>query len=364
MKRSLLLITILGGLLCFLSCNNDDSDGLENSSIRERGPQNILDANYLSDFLDNYTYNNIPFEQDNTLDHKSIEFYRIKDDNGNPIILTEQQQSVSNGENLRNSVLSIDVNAFDVNYKLYYIVVRQGKGKEVAISDDILTSFKGAAIGEAGSLNQTPSQALISETPFIDTDDRFWLTGFRELDPSLNRADLSVDGFAQIQAKFKTAPPINPEQPCRVITTNDNGSVVLSDFGVGIMIIPSGLAFYQISLENNPLGASLNPYSNILYTFSLYNNELNDLDNDGIPDLAEGINQSENIIDTDGDGIVNHLDADDDNDGRLTINEIERTDLNPSVDYNCDGVINNDLQLVPFKDTNGNQIPNYLDPTE
>jgi len=78
-----------------------------------------------------------------------------------------------------------------------------------------------------------------------------------------------------------------------------------------------------------------------------------DDDNDGIPSEQEGRGaQSEDgsypdAIDTDGDGLANYVDADDDNDNILTENEI--------TDPNEDGDFSDSL------DTDGDNIPNYLD---
>lgn len=72
-------------------------------------------------------------------------------------------------------------------------------------------------------------------------------------------------------------------------------------------------------------------------------------DNDGIPAALEDINGNGNLEDddTDGDGIPNYLDADDDGDNVLTKDE------NP--DPNKDGILND------AQDTDGDGIPDYLD---
>ncbi len=375
MKRSILLTTIFVALLSLISCNNDDN-GFAGVVIRDREPQNILDERFLNAFLENYTYNDIFFENDatSTTDHKAIEFFRIRDNNGVPITLSEDQQKVSTGISLKqsNRLGSITVNEFGINYKLYYIVVREGEGKQIAISDDILTSFEGSVIGTPGAMTQSDASITISENVFNEIVEPNWLIGYR-VNQNNNGASIlerEVDprrslGLSQLQSKFKTAELINPEQPCNVALTGVNGDVGFANFGLGILIIPSGMAFYESSIAGTPL----EQYSNVIYTFSLFNNVFNDLDNDNIPDLDEGVNETNIVnaitIDTDDNGIQNFLDGDDDGDGRLTVNEIELTDLNTAVDFNCDGVVDNDSQLVtPFKDDNNNGIPNYLDSRE
>jgi hypothetical protein len=72
-------------------------------------------------------------------------------------------------------------------------------------------------------------------------------------------------------------------------------------------------------------------------------------DNDGILAALEDINGNGDLEDddTDGDGLPNYIDADDDGDNILTTNE------NP--DPNSDG------SLVDSQDTDGDSIPDYLD---
>ena len=75
-------------------------------------------------------------------------------------------------------------------------------------------------------------------------------------------------------------------------------------------------------------------------------NPTGDADSDGITNMAEDLNNEGNFEndDTDGDGIPNYLDPDDDGDGVLTIAEDLDGDGNPAND-----------------DTDGDGTPNYLD---
>jgi hypothetical protein len=75
-------------------------------------------------------------------------------------------------------------------------------------------------------------------------------------------------------------------------------------------------------------------------------------DNDGVPAELEDINNDGDLFndDSDGDGIPNFLDTDDDNDNVLTVSEeLEAVDENGNV--------------IPgfYVDTDGDSVPNYLD---
>jgi len=55
----------------------------------------------------------------------------------------------------------------------------------------------------------------------------------------------------------------------------------------------------------------------------------------------------DSFLDTDGDGVSDHLDEDDDGDGRPTADEI---------------MVNNNTNVITFPDTDEDGTPDYLDP--
>lgn len=81
--------------------------------------------------------------------------------------------------------------------------------------------------------------------------------------------------------------------------------------------------------------------------------ELLEDDNDGVPAESEDINGNGDLYDddTDGDGLPNFLDVDDDGDNVLTVTEL--TDFDTNDDDNN--------PLTDPEDTDGDGIPNYLD---
>jgi len=75
-----------------------------------------------------------------------------------------------------------------------------------------------------------------------------------------------------------------------------------------------------------------------------------DHDKDGILSVDEGMNEANGGRDTDGDGIPDYLDIDDDGDNVKTSVEIANADDDPTADG--------------YRDTDGDGIPNYLDPDD
>lgn len=108
--------------------------------------------------------------------------------------------------------------------------------------------------------------------------------------------------------------------------------------------LPDNLFCSDIPPANIQVTQDLNSGGKALFTMDLIED-----DNDGIPAELEDLNGNGDLYDddTDGDGIPNFLDADDDGDNVLTINE--------SPNYTAaDG-------LSMALDTDGDGIPDYLD---
>ena len=156
-------------------------------------------------------------------------------------------------------------------------------------------------------------------------------------DSTANPANLDlidlIEGWRRVIPQFGTSVSV---------IENPDGTVTYDNYGLGVMFLPSGLAYYNLP----PFG--INFYDNLIFKFELYRTQINDHDNDLVPTHLEDIGEDQdfNIFndDTDGDNLPNFLDPDDDNDGVLTMYE----------DLDNDGDPTND-------DTDGDLIPNYLD---
>ena len=153
----------------------------------------------------------------------------------------------------------------------------------------------------------------------------------------------------------------------------DNGSVNYNNYGLGVMFVPSGLAYFSGSTT----GSS---YDNLIFKFELLQVEVIDHDNDGLPSYVEDLDG--NLIveddDTDENTFANFIDIDDDGDGVLTINELipttytvdtntgEEEPILASNEYERSrsenaGIII--INTVTIADDNGDGIPDYLDDT-
>ena len=129
---------------------------------------------------------------------------------------------------------------------------------------------------------------------------------------------------------------INPQTSFDI---NVDGTYKFNDFGIGFVIMPSGLGYY-----NSPVGG-LPSYSPLIFHIEMITINQTDHDNDSVLTINEDLDGDSNFDndDTDSDSIANYLDPDDDNDGILTKDEY---------DADGDGIAD---------DSDGDGIPDYLD---
>ncbi|MFD2917539.1 FKBP-type peptidyl-prolyl cis-trans isomerase [Psychroserpens luteus] len=297
-KYITILIVILFATLG--ACTPDDTDVVI-VPARDRGEQQIVDNDSLLDYLQTHYYNK-SFFSDSSADY-------TKED----IIISE---SPTDGDGNPNELLINDVVTYTTSY--------QSQVYEYYVLDLNPALFD----GDGGPKPNFTDDVSISYTGFEQDGDVF--------DSTVNPITLDligvIPGWRDVIQDFKTA------ESGPVI--NEDGTVSYSNYGLGVMFLPSGLAYF-----NSP-PYTIPTYSNLIFKFELYTSEPNDHDGDGVYTHLEDLDGNENITDddTDGDEIPNYIDIDDDGDGVLTIYE----------DLDNDGDPTND-------DSDMDGIPNYLD---
>ena len=217
---------------------------------------------------------------------------------------------------------SREVNLHGISYKVYYLVLREGKknivtglgGQSPSNSDAVLASYSWSY------LQNTTATDVPSVTATLFEESKFPNQFFSLLG--------TIKGWGEIFPQFKTG---------SYDSNNDDGTVTFTDFGAGVMFIPSGLAYFQ----NGP--NSIPSYAPLVFSFKLYEIQRLDSDGDGILNYQEDLNgdgymydyrnlvnyptkPSTNPDDTDGDGIPNFVDIDDDGDNYTTKLELKKTD--------------------------------------
>lgn len=263
---------------------------------RDRGEEAIRAQAEIEEFLETHFYNYEEFEADPV--NFKIKFDTIAGDNSSKTPLIQQVTSKQVKDRFDT----------DVTYKLYYLIIREGKGTQPHFPDYTTNTYEG----------------LLMNLDLFDSSIipvRFDLTQI-------------IAGLQEAMIEFKGAGNV---------ISNPDGTLTFEDFGIGAVFIPAGLGYY----EYPPASGGLKVYEQLIFSFELFASEVSDHDGDGIPSYMEDLNNNGYLDDdnTDGDSTPNYLDIDDDNDGRLTKFEIE-------VDQDGN---------ITFPDVDGDGIPDYLD---
>lgn len=323
-KARLMKIKFVGfaavALLALLACNNDD-DSNSGPTLRDLTEVTAENEADLQAYLKTHFYNYEQFENPPADFDYKIVFDTIAGDNAGKTPLIERPE-------LRDTIIKID----DVPQKMYMLIARQGASEEhPLLGDQVVVKY------EASYMNGIVQDASNVEVSF-------------------NTLGGLTEGFAWFCTKLNVGTGYDAEnQP-------DDGTIVWNnDYGIGAVFVPSGLAYYS--------SGNYNPY---IFKVDMLAYSLADQDQiydfntrsyisspDGIPSRLEDLNGNGDPRDddSDGDGIANYLDADDDNDGILTLYEY---DVLP--DNNNNGIIDEgDGDGIP-DDSDGDGIPDYLDP--
>lgn len=278
-----------------LSCNKDDDDNT--IVIRDYSEQVVDDEQTIEEYLKSHFYNYEDFENSNSFEiNIKVRIDTITDVTANKTPLYDQVKiktiNVSNSEGI------------ETPHRLYYIIAREGMVSKPSIVDSVYVTYKGM---------------LTDNYVFDERKYPIWL-------------DLasSLQGFREGVSELKSGE----------FKQNSNGTIEYSSFGVGLFFLPSGIGYF----EN--ITADIPEYSPLIFTVSLMTLVPTDHDNDGVLSINEDIDGDGSPFydDTDNDNIWNMYDSDDDGDGTLTINELDK---------NNDGIID---------DTDNDGIPDYLDP--
>ena len=331
LKFSAYIFTVI--TLC-IACNDDDDDTIPFVE-RDRTEQQMADKDSILNYLSTHYYNSSYFETGTN--HKY-------DD----IVITELPigEGVPDGNTLLvEAVETFEIEYLETDYEYYVLRINQGAGDAPNFTDVIRARYEGFSVasGEVFDGVVTPIELRLQGNGFSTSG--------------------AIKAWQLIMPLFNSA----------IDFDLDNGSVNYNNYGLGVMFVPSGLAYFSSATT----GAS---YDNLIFKFELLQTEVIDHDNDGIPSYVEDLDG--NLIveddDTDENTFANFIDIDDDGDEVLTINELIPTqyivdtnngeeepvlmadefELNRSENA---GIII--INTVTIADDNGDGVPDYLDET-
>ncbi len=310
-ERVALIFTLL--LVFVQACNDDDGGTIPTVPPRPLAEVEAENDADIQEFLRTHSYNYEEFQNPPAgFDYKIVLDTLIKGDGKIPLI--EQVSNVTLPVESSFYNLEEDVT---VDHTLYYLSARDGVGGNPTVADSTFASYEGS---------------LLSGLVFdgISTYNWQYLPFF-------------LRGYAEGVTKFNVG---------ENVSTFPDGTFEIEGSGIGIMFMPSGLAYYN----NPPLGSGIDLYEPLIFQVNvgLYVNNT-DYDNDGVPSIVEDLNNNGILSDdntdieqerTTGFNIFpNHLDDDDDNDGTPTREEI----------------IIDAQGNISYPDTDGDGTPDYLD---
>jgi FKBP-type peptidyl-prolyl cis-trans isomerase len=287
-----LIITLL------FSCNKDDDDG--EIEIRDYSEQVVADEQTIEEYLRTHYYNYEDFNSSNSFEVDiKVRIDSITDVTANKTPLFDQVKIKT-----INVSSSRGIGAEKTPHNLYYIIAREGVVSNPSVVDSVYITYKG----------------MLTDNHVFDE---------RKYPVWLDLAN-SLQGFREGVSELKSGE----------FRQNSNGTIQYSSFGVGLFFLPSGIGYFENTTADIP------EYSPLIFSVSLMTSNPTDHDNDGILSINEDIDGDGDPFydDTDNDDLWNMYDSDDDGDGTLTINELDK---------------NND-QIIDDTDNDG--IPDYLDP--
>ncbi len=308
------------------SCNTNDDP--EPTPLRDYAEQYAADLATIQTFLKTHSYSVINNPGGN--DDQNVTFTVVPELDPTSIWGTNATTHNAN-------VLELPVEKDGFTYIIYYLQLRQGSGpnsKSPCNLDGVLAAYKGQLMDD---------EMTVFDSNFFPQS-YFSLSGV-------------IRGWSEVFPKFKTGSYVG----------NVDGSITYSNFGAGVMFLPSGLAYFGSGT------AGISPYSPLIFSFKLYEVQRIDNDFDGIPSYLEDngdgyIRDNDTTFedDTDQDGIPDAFDVDDDGDNVMTKDEIKYTLLGNTYSYPFNGALVDD-PVTPQDETKGipncGSSPDYTTPT-
>ena len=308
------VIFIVACVLIIAACKKDNS-------VEFTPPTDISiifeqDEIKLQEYLSTHFYNYEEFANPaGNFDYKIV-IDTIAGDNSDKIALKDSDSFGFKTLTVKSENVGID-GSEEIVHNIYYIIARQGSGTSPTFADSTYVDYEGS---------------LLDGTVFDSSEVPVWFSL-----PGL------VNGFSHGITVLKSGGPYNPDNE------NPDGTYEVDDYGIGMIFMPSALAYYSNAQGLIPA------YAPISFQIDLLAVNEADHDNDGIPSYLEDLdgNGRLNNDNTDLESenatfrfFANYLDPDDDDDGTLTIDEIN---------LDAEG------KFLSFRDTDEDGTPDHLD---
>ncbi|MDX1328366.1 MAG: peptidylprolyl isomerase [Arenibacter sp.] len=217
MLRKILLLAFI--FVAVWSCKKDDSPSIEVVPPRLLSEVAVENDATIKEFLDNHFYNYEEFANPGPDFDYRIVIDTIAGDNADKTPLSEQVLTEVIKVSSSDLGLNTEVEEEDIEHTLYYLIAREGVGNQATAKDSVYLRYKGSR------LDGTVFDSRLGSPTWFD------------LPGSLSKqAAPSITGFRHGMAKFKAGGEI---------IDNGDGTFKVEGSGIGLIIMPSGLAYFQ-----------------------------------------------------------------------------------------------------------------------
>ncbi|OYU80552.1 MAG: hypothetical protein CFE23_08685 [Flavobacterium sp. BFFFF1] len=285
--------------LTLFSCHKND-DGVSIAPPRDSAEQYTTDIDSIETYLKTHY---LTVTETDGLQDISIDTLLASNPDGHVSIWdnTEfplQFKTVKNDVRKTNLVDGASDDAVD--YKLYYLILNPGGGENRPTAvDSTFTSYRGWKLdNEEFDRNKN---GVWSSFPVLSSTEGSFISGYRQF--------------------------LSELRPAESVTPNGDGTYTFNNAGVGVVFIPSGLAYFNSSRSGIPA------YSPLAFTIRLNTVKYRDHEGDKVLSIYEDLNHNGNNFDddSDGDNVPDFLDLDDDGDLFLTKDEVRKPTGTPGL---------------------------------
>ncbi len=343
MKKFSALSMIVAAVVFLVGCNGNDNPGPE--PLRDYQTQYNADIADIEEFLKTHSFEvvNAPGEPQD----QDVIFTRIpEDDTTTPSVWDSPL------------LMSRMVDRHDIQYKLYYLKLREGGGaandKPFPCNvDGVVAAYRGSYMFRF-PLTETIDGVEVPVTEIVN--------GVEVQVQELRTFEFEANPFPQstlsLENVIKGWSEVFPQFRSGDRTIVDGEPIQYSDFGAGVVFIPSGLGYYGQSQSVIP------KYSPLIFSFKLMDVVRLDQDQDGVDSWLEDLDGDRYIritgegepnpdnTDYPSDLVPDYLDLDDDADQVLTENEIKNPATGEPYQYS-------EIPQCP----GGNGKPKHRDPS-
>lgn len=203
------------------SCKKDDGPGIEVVPPRLLSEVALENDATIKDFLDNHFYNYEEFANPGPNFNYRIVIDTIAGNNSDKTPLS--QQVLTEVVKVSSTDLNLPSEETDIEHTLYYLIAREGIGNQATAKDSVYLNYRGKR------LDGTVFDSRLGSPTWFDLPGT--LSETVQVPPA-------VTGFRNGVAKFKAGGEI---------IDKGDGTFEVAGSGIGLIIMPSGLAYFQNS---------------------------------------------------------------------------------------------------------------------